>query len=44
MASLEMNERIRPKLAGAQILFCTNHYNFTHVQGSSTPRQQGLAG
>ena len=32
MSNLEMNEHVRPKLAGAQILFCTNHYEYTHVR------------
>ena len=32
MSNLEMNEHVRPKLAGAQVLFCTNHYEYTHVR------------
>ena len=32
MSNLEMNEHVRPKLAGAQILFCTDHYGYTHVR------------
>ena len=32
MANLEMNEHVRPKMAGAQVLFCTDHYGFTHVR------------
>ena len=32
LSNLEMNELVRPKLAGAQILFCTDHYGYTHVR------------
>ena len=32
LSNLEMNEHVRPKLAGAQMLFCTDHYGYTHVR------------
>lgn len=32
LSNLEMNSNVRPKLAGAQILFATNHYGYTHFR------------
>ena len=39
LSNLEMNEHVRPKLAGAQILFCTDHYGYTHVREFSFVQQ-----
>ena len=39
LSNLEMNELVRPKLAGAQILFCTDHYGYTHVREFSFAEQ-----
>ena len=39
LSNLEMNEHVRPKLAGAQVLFCTDHYGYTHVREFSFAEQ-----
>ena len=39
LSNLEMNEHVRPKLAGAQMLFCTDHYGYTHVREFSFSEQ-----
>ena len=42
MSNLEMNEHVRPKLAGAQIL-CTNHYNTPTFGSSAFPKRASRA-
>ena len=32
LSNLEMNSNVRPKLAGAQVLFATNHYGYSHFR------------